>query len=85
MRTTITIDDELFRSAKSTAAAEGRTLGSLIEDALRGELARRQRRDQPVPTLPVFGRSGTRPGVDLGDAGALADLMDEGEPSDARR
>lgn len=85
MRTTITIEDELFRSAKSRAAAEGRTLSSLVEDALRLELARLPRRDEALPELPVFGGSGTLPGVDLTDSAALRDLMDEDEPLHARR
>ena len=40
MRTTIRINDELLQRAKKRAADEGRTLTSLIEDALTLVLAK---------------------------------------------
>jgi len=85
MRTTVRIDDDLYRRAKADAARRGQTVGQLMEDALRAAL----RRSSPVPTelpaLPVFGGSGTMPGVDLGDSRALTDLMDAGSDLDALR
>lgn len=76
MRTTIRIDDALYREVKAQAARDGRTVGDVIEDALR---AYRRRTDvaAPLEPLPVYGGSGVMPGVDLGDAAALRDLMDE--------
>jgi predicted transcriptional regulator len=44
MRTTITIQDDLYRRVKSEAAATGRSVGELIEDALRDALAAPARR-----------------------------------------
>jgi hypothetical protein len=85
VRTTIRIDDDLYRRAKAKAAESGRTVGELIEDAVRAVLAPRPRSAPPVPDLPTFGGSGVLPGVDLGDAAALGDLMDEGSPTDALR
>ena len=76
MRTTVRLDDELLRDAKRLAAETGRTLTSVIEDALRETLARRgqpSKRERIVlPTMS--GR--LMPGVDLDDSAALWDLME---------
>lgn len=87
MRTTVTIDDHLYRELKSRAGASGRTVGALIEDAVRDSF---QAPDQvaraPLPPLPVFqGKPGLMPGVDLDDNAALRELMDEGIPLVERR
>lgn len=42
MKTTIDIADSLFKEAKRTAAREGTTVRSLIEQGLRRELAERR-------------------------------------------
>ena len=39
MKTTLDIPDSLFRLAKATAAQEGRSLKSLVEEALQDRLA----------------------------------------------
>ncbi len=59
--------------------AAGRTLRSLVEEALRARLAPRPR-ESVVEPLPVRRptRPGTHPGVDLTDNAALRDLMDHG-------
>jgi hypothetical protein len=85
VRTTISIDDELFRRVKAVAAADGRTLGDVVSDALRLALDRRAVAAPGPTTLPTFGGSGTLPGVDLSDSGSLRDLMDGTDPLDARR
>ena len=66
MRTTVTIDDQLYRQLKSRAGASGRTVGALIEDAIRDLLAARDEAARsPLPPLPVFqGERGLMPGVD---------------------
>ncbi|MGH6913177.1 MAG: type II toxin-antitoxin system VapB family antitoxin [Geminicoccales bacterium] len=77
MRTTIRLDDNLLREAKAHAAATGRTLTAVIEDALRETFRRRrQRRSGRRVKLKTVGGSGTQPGVDLDDSRALLDLMD---------
>ncbi|HXH56844.1 ribbon-helix-helix protein, CopG family [Iamia sp.] len=84
MRTTITLDDDLYREVKVQAARDGRTVGQIIEDALRarpGEAAEAA----AIEPLPVYGGSGVLPGVDLGDNAALRDRMDAGESLDALR
>jgi len=75
MRTTIRVDDELLREAKKLAAATGRTLAAVIEDALREALSRRpaERRGEPV-RLRTSGGRGLLPGVDLNDSASLRDL-----------
>jgi plasmid stability protein len=78
MRTTINLNDDLLRQAKIEAAKSGRTLASILEDALRESLARQTK--QPTRkkvTLPVSTMSGgVQPGVDLYDSASLLDLMD---------
>lgn len=77
MRTTVTIDDELLASAKRLALAGNRSLGSVLEDALREMLARhaRQEREPVTLDLPVYGNPGDAPLVDILDKHALAEAL----------
>jgi hypothetical protein len=84
MRTTIRIDEGVYRRAKARAAQTGQTVSQVIEDAVRVALRPRPRGEEMVP-LPTFGGSGVLPGVDLRDASSLRDRMDDGEPPDALR
>lgn len=84
MRTTIRIDDELYRRAKSRAALGGRTVGDLIEDAVRVALTPRPDASA-AEELPTYGGTGTRPGVDLEDNRSLRDSMDADRAPDALR
>jgi Bacterial antitoxin of type II TA system, VapB len=80
MRTTLRLDDELLAEAKRYASQSGRTLTSLIEDALREVLARRQTKpSRPRVKLPTGGRGGVLPGVDLDNSAALLDVMESDE------
>lgn len=79
MRTTLNLDDDLARAAKQKAAAESRTLTSVVEDALRAALATSPAPPRPRVTLPVFEGDGPAPGVDLSDPRALRDLVYEDE------
>lgn len=76
MRTTVRLDPRLLSEAKKYAAETGRTLTSVLEDAVRETLARRRARPgaKPVRLRTVKG-GGTRPGVDLDDSASLLDLM----------
>jgi hypothetical protein len=78
MRTTIRLDDQLFRQAKRAAAEKGKTLTALVEESLRLTLLGRPGR---VPhkriKLVTHGSGGVAPGVDLDDSAALLDLMEE--------
>lgn len=79
MRTTVTIDDDLLAGAKALALETRRSLGDVLDDALRLLMTRRDDCANAEVELPVFGGSGLRPGVDLEDKDALAELLD-GEP-----
>ncbi len=85
MRTTIRIDDALYRKLKAEAGRSGRTIGELIEDAVRTALADARRTKEAVRALPVHGSGGLLPGVDLTSNAAVQDLLDEGTPLDALR
>jgi hypothetical protein len=67
MRTTIRLPDDLLRRAKRKAAAEDRTLTSLIEEGLRAVVEERpkpaRRRRVVLPVSKATG--GLKPGVDL--------------------
>ena len=83
MRTTLRVDDELLRQAKSHAARQGRSLTSVFEEALRRLLFESARREQRTQVeLPVSAASGgVLPGVDLDDGAALLDAMEDRAPS----
>ena len=78
----MTINDDLLRELKALAAREDRTIGSVLEDAIRRLL------DQPAPgashrfSLPTFEPRvpGLRPGMDLMDNEALADILGDNAP-----
>lgn len=76
MRTTISIDDGLLRSAKGQARSRGLTLSQFVEEALRGELSAR-RTETRRPEVPVFrGRGGLRPGIDPMSSRGLLEALD---------
>lgn len=71
------IDDDLLVEARALAARSRRSLGDVVDDALRVLLARRTSEETTVVRLPVYGGSGLQPGVDLEDREAMAALLDE--------
>ncbi len=77
VRTTLNIADGLAEAAKRRAAAEHRTLTSLIEEGLRTVLAREQQATS-VPTLPTYGKRGDQMLIDIDDRDALYAALDEG-------
>ena len=85
MRTTISIHDELLESAKLRARERGKTLGQLVEDALRRELSVDYEHAERPP-VPIFrGGTGARPGLDLTSNRAIYEFLDEGVELDKRR
>ena len=66
-RTTVRLPQELLARAKRKAAAEGRTLTSLIEDGLRAVVAERGQPLKQKRVLPRVSKAtgGLLPGVDL--------------------
>jgi hypothetical protein len=77
-RTTIRLPRELLARAKRKAAAEGRTLTSLIEEGLRlivaeGRRGRKHRRYR----LPLSTATGPPlPGIDISNSAALQEMDD---------
>jgi len=77
MRTTIAVDDHLLVAAKRRAREHDQTLGQVVEDALRRELAE-PLSSEPV-AVPVFrGGDGPLPGVDLRSNRAIREALDRG-------
>ena len=76
MRTTVNISDDLLSEAKLLATRTRRSLGSVVDDALR-LLLKRETPDAPQGTwtFPTYGAGGLQPGVNLDDKEALADLL----------
>jgi predicted transcriptional regulator len=83
MRTTVTIDDELLAQAKVIAAQTHRTIGSVLEDALRKLISEQIGSTGDAYELPRldFSRAGLQPGVDLQDKDAMADLLGDNAPA----
>lgn len=87
MRTTLVINDELYRRARMAAAERGATVTSVVEEALRVLL------DTAVAHAPVdisgmpidTEMSWVHPGIDINDNSALLDIMDEGVDINALR
>lgn len=83
MRTTLNIDDSLYRLAKATAAQRGCSVTSLIEESLRVAL-----QSAPVcePMPPLF-VSRQAPGlvvdINLSDNSAVRDHLDDAEGRNA--
>jgi hypothetical protein len=84
MRTTLAVDDNLLVAAKRRARDRGQTLGQVVEDALRRELAE-PREGEPLD-VPVFhGGGGPLPGIDLTSNRAVREALDRGVELDALR
>jgi hypothetical protein len=79
LRTTVRLPEELLIRAKRKAAAEGRTLTSLIEQGLRLVVARKaeppsaRRNDLPVSKV----RGGLAPGINSENLSSLVQEMDD--------
>ncbi len=83
MRTTVNIDKHLLAEAKLRAAREHRTIGSVLEDALRA-LLDDARSSEPAPDryeLPrlTYANPGLAPGVDLYDKEQMAERQGDNE------
>ena len=74
MRTTLLIDDKVFKDAKQAAAARGTTLSEMVTRTLREALAEKPAPSAPF-SMPVYGTPGAGPGHSPAD---LATLRDDG-------
>jgi hypothetical protein len=77
MRTTVVLNDELYRAARRRAAEDGKTLREIVEAALRGYLGSDLQADRPFQLKWQTEKGRLRPGVRLNDRDALFDLMEE--------
>ena len=73
MKTTLNIDDTVMDRLRAEAARTGRTMGELVESALR--LLLEKRRGVPAELPPIPTRAAGAPRVDVDDRNALFDLM----------
>ena len=79
MRTTVNIEGNLLAEAKRLAGHQHKSVGTLIEDALRELLYRRCETPKIGRIeLPTMNGKGLQPGIDLDDSSALIDRMEEG-------
>ena len=84
MRTTVTIDDDLYREIKKRAACSGRTVGAVLEDAVRESIARSSDNRKPL-RIKAYGRGGARPGIDLSSNASIQEALDAGLPIEKLR
>jgi hypothetical protein len=77
-RTTVRLPKELLNRAKRKAAAEGRTLTSLIEDGLRLVVDNKQAAAKTKRILPRCSSAGggTLPGIDISNSASLQEMED---------
>lgn len=85
MRTTIRIDDELYREVKAKAARSGQTVAAVLEDAVRRGLHPPAQRAASPYAVRARGRGGLRPGVDLASNVSVREAMGEGMSVDELR
>lgn len=77
MRTTINIRDEALKLSKKKARDLGVSLGEVVSEAILVAYRDRPRgRRKPRYDLPVSGKGGLRPGVDLDRTAELEDVME---------
>ncbi len=77
-RTTVRLPEDLLDRARRKAAAEGRTLTSLIEDGLRLVVAETSKAAKTKRVLPRVSKAsgGPMPGIDLADLSTLQEMDD---------
>lgn len=85
VRTTIRIDDDLYRAVKERAARSGRSIGAVLEDAVRIGLKPQAGVRSRRFTVRASGSGGLVAGVDLTSNAALLEVLDETRPVDALR
>ena len=80
MRTTIRLDDDLLAEVELLAARSGKTLTSVIEDALRETLSRQKQVGESKPArLTTVSGQGLVPGIDLDDTASMLSIMEESD------
>jgi hypothetical protein len=85
VRTTISFDPQVLRSAKIVAAARGASLSTIVEEAVRENLARKNRASTYRPPLSSQKTGGMLPGIDINKTSELLASMDEWDAADRRQ
>jgi hypothetical protein len=77
-RTTVRLPEDLLSRARRKAAAESRTLTSLIEDGLRAVVGENREKERRKPVIPRVSKAsgGLMPGMDLTDSSTLQEADD---------
>ena len=77
-RTTVRLPEELLNRARRKAAAENRTLTSLIEDGLRRVVDENRKTENRKPVMPRVSKAdgGLMPGTDLLNPSQLQEADD---------
>ncbi len=73
-RTTVNLDEAVYRKVKRLARRRGRSLARTIEDLLRAALDGPPSAGRPAP--PLHQRNGPRAGVEIADRERLYDLLE---------
>lgn len=78
MRTTLRVDEGLLNEAKLRAKREKKTVGAVVNEALRVGLffGNRDSLEESVQALKTFGGDGLQAGVDLHDTAGLLERME---------
>jgi predicted transcriptional regulator len=76
MRTTVRLDDTLLKEVKRFAIENNQTLTSVIEEALKEKLARREVAKEQKPFRLITAKGRLRPGINISDNTAVRDIMD---------
>lgn len=76
MRTTIRLEDELLERAKRLARHRGVSFTEIMREALEAHVTRATRAAPAPISLPMAGRGGLLPGVELDDMTRLRDTLD---------
>jgi hypothetical protein len=77
-RTTVRLPEDLLNRARRKAAAEGRTLASLVEDGLRLIVTENQKGSKGKRVLPRISKAtgGPLPGIEFTDLSMLQEIDD---------
>ncbi len=85
MRTTVRIDDDLYRAVKERAARTGPTVAVVLEDAVRLGLNPPARTEATPYQVHPSGSGGLVAGIDLTSNASVREAMDQVDGLDALR
>ena len=83
MKTTLVLNDDIYRQAKVVASGRGCTVSSIVEEALRLLLSTADASQGPSGPMPAWDIG--KPRVDVDDSHAVHDAFDAGQDADDLR